>query len=234
MSALISVRDLSMRRGTFRLEVDHWEVPAGRVVGVVGPNGAGKTTLLRLLPGLDRPDQGTVRVLGRDPLADPVTVRRELGFMSDDQPLFLMRIDRLLRTLSGYYPSWDGALVERLLGLFELDPRRSVTALSRGQGARLRLLLALAFRPGIVVLDEPAAGLDIGGRRSLLKAVLEVVQDPTRSVVISSHQLSDLERITDELLVLDRGRVVECGPTDQLVGEERTLEEALMAWGAAV
>jgi len=92
--------------------------------------------------------------------------------------------------------------------------------------------VAMAFRPRVLLLDEPAAGLDLGGRRSLLASVLEVVRDPDRSVVISSHLLADVERIADRLLVLDHGQVVQEGPTDALVGDDRTLEEALEAWGA--
>jgi len=162
-----------------------------------------------------------------------VDVRSKLGFMSDDMPLFDMRIGPLLRQLSGYYPSWDPALVQGLLERFGLDVRDKVTALSRGQGTRLRLITALAFQPRVLLLDEPAAGLDLGGRRALLSSVLEVVRDPRRSVVISSHLLADVERIADRLLVLDRGRVVQEGPTDTLVGDDRTLEEALVQWGAA-
>ena len=90
----------------------------------------------------------------------------------------------------------------------------------------------MAFRPKLLVLDEPAAGLDLAGRRSLLESVLDVVRDPQRSVVFSSHALHDVERIADRLLVLNRGSVVRDGATDALVGDGRTLEEALEAWGA--
>jgi ABC-2 type transport system ATP-binding protein len=199
---------------------------------VVGPNGAGKTTLLESLAGLRPVDSGAVRVFGLDPWQRPVEVRSALGFMSDDLPVFPMRIARLLRFVSGYYPTWDPALVERLLARFELDPHDKTHQLSRGQGTRLRLVLAMAFRPRVLVLDEPAAGLDLGGRRALLDAVLEIAGDPARSVVISSHQLSDVERVADRLLVLNRGRVTHEGPTSELIGEGRTIEEALLEWEA--
>jgi ABC-2 type transport system ATP-binding protein len=200
---------------------------------VVGENGAGKTTLLRLLPGLDAPTRGSVRVLGRDPILDPRFVRCRVGFMADDMPVFDVSVAKLLRTLSGYYPTWDAALVDRLVERFELNVRSRTRALSKGEGTRLRLILALAFRPQILVLDEPATGLDLRGRRELLKSILEIVQDPRASVIVSSHQLGDVERIADELLVLHQGRVLQAGPTDAIVGEHRTLEEALLAWTAA-
>lgn len=229
---LVSAEDLVVHRGDFTVTIPRWEVRAGEVVGLVGPNGAGKTTLLETLPGLRPIDEGSLRVFGKDPWDDPVGVRLSLGFMTDDLPLFAMRIDRLLRTLSGYYETWDTELVEMLLDRFELSPARKVWELSRGEGTRIRLITAMAFRPTLLVLDEPAAGLDLDGRRSLLESVLDVVRDPQRSVVFSSHALHDVERISDRLLVLNRGQVVRDGATDALVGDGRTLEEALEAWGA--
>jgi len=232
-SDLVDVRDLTVRRGTFRLELPRWRVPPGLVLGLVGPNGAGKTTLLESLAGLRATHGGTARVFGLDPWKEQARVRSELGFMGDDMPLFAMRVGALLRMLSGYYSTWDGALVEELLDRFKLDPRMQVYELSKGQGTRLRLITAMAFRPRLLLLDEPAAGLDLGGRMALLDSVLDVVRDPTRSVIVSSHLLLDVERISDRLLVLKEGRVVREGPTNDLVGDGQTLEEALVAWGAA-
>jgi ABC-2 type transport system ATP-binding protein len=230
---LVELNGLVVRRNSFRLEVPHWTLSPGNVIGLVGPNGAGKTTLLESVAGLRRIQGGQISVFGLDPWKDPVRVRSELGFMSDDMPLFAMRVGGLLRMISGYYTSWDRELVDELLERFKLDPRKSVYQLSRGQGTRLRLITAMAFRPRVLLLDEPAAGLDLGGRRALLDSVLNVVRDPQRSVIISSHLLADVERIADRLLVLNEGRVVREGPTNELVGEQRTLEEALLSWGAA-
>jgi len=230
---LVDVQGLLVRRGSFQLEVPRLTVGPGEVVGVVGPNGAGKTTLLEALAGLRPVAGGQVHVFGLDPWDEPVKVRSELGFMSDDMTLFELRVGRLLRMLSGYYPTWDPKLAEALLELFGIDPRKRVAQLSRGQGTRLRLIAAMAFRPRLLILDEPAAGLDLAGRRSLLKSVLDTVTDQDHSVVISSHVLQDVERVADKLLVLSQGRVVCDGPTNELLGEGRTLEEALDAWGAA-
>ena len=130
-------------------------------------------------------------------------------------------------------PHVDGSPRICELVRFHLDPRDKTHQLSRGQGTRLRLVLAMAFRPRVLVLDEPAGGLDLAGRRALLDIVLEIVGDPERSVIISSHQLSDVERIADRLLVLRRGSVIREGPTAELIGEGRTIEEALLDWEAA-
>jgi ABC-2 type transport system ATP-binding protein len=230
---LVDVQGLVVCRGAFRLEVPAWRVGPGQVVGVVGPNGAGKTTLLETVAGLRPADSGSVRVFGLDPWVRPVEVRSALGFMSDDMAVFELRVDRLLRMVSGYYPSWDGELAGSLVERFAIDTRKKAGELSRGQGTRLRLVMAMAFRPRLLVLDEPAAGLDLSGRRLLLESVLEVVRDPLRSVLVSSHVLHDVERIADRLLVLGSGRVVQEGETAGLVGEDRTLEEAIEAWGAA-
>lgn len=228
---LAHVSGLEIRRGSFSLKVDDWGLQPGEVVGLVGPNGAGKTTFLERLAGLRGSRSGEVSVFGRDPWTD-ATVREELGFMSDDMPLFTLRVGPLLRMLSGYYRSWDAPLVETLLERFKVDPNDKVHRLSKGQGTRLRLITAMAFRPRVLLLDEPATGLDIMGRRTLLESVLDVVRDAGRSVVISSHGLADVERVADRLVVLEGGRVVKEGLTNHLVGDHRTLEEALLDWGA--
>ena len=230
---LIQVEGLEVKRGAFRLMIPKWRVAPGEVIGLVGPNAAGKTTLIETLAGLLPASSGRVRIFDRDPWTSPVAVRSSLGFMSDDMPLFAMRIGPMLRMISGYYPTWDPELVEDLLERFKLDPAQKVQKLSKGQGTRIRLVTAMAHRPRVLLMDEPASGLDLAGRRSLLESVLDVVRDPSRSVIVSSHMLQDVERISDRLLVLNEGRVVKEGRTDELVGEGRTLEEALLAWGAA-
>ncbi|MFH1998791.1 MAG: ABC transporter ATP-binding protein [Planctomycetota bacterium] len=230
---LIDLNKLRVRRGAFCLDILKWQVAPGQVIGLVGPNGAGKTTLLEVLSGIRPKTSGEVRVFGYDPWRSPVKVRSSLGYMSDDMPLFALSINKLLRLVSGYYPTWDENLVEDLLERFSIDPRQKVGRLSKGQGTRIRLIVAMAFRPRVLLLDEPASGLDLAGRHALLESVLDVVRDPARTVIISSHMLQDVERISDRLLVLNKGGVVQEGITGDLIGEGRTLEEALVTWGAA-
>jgi ABC-2 type transport system ATP-binding protein len=186
-----------------------------------------------LLPGLLATNGGTVRVFGLDPVADPVGVRLRLGYMTDDAPVWDLPLHRLIPRIADFYPSWDPALCDDLLRRFELPSHQKPSELSKGMGTRLRLVLAAGFRPRLLVLDEPATGLDLTGRRALLRTILDALDDPGRSVVVSSHQLDDLERVADELLVLHRGEVVRQGPTDEVVGAGRTLEEAMVAWGVA-
>jgi ABC-2 type transport system ATP-binding protein len=231
--ALVHLSDVRCKRGDFELHVPEWIVQPGQVVGLVGSNGAGKTTLLRLLAGMDPTDSGQVAVLGKDPVAQCAAVRSQCAFMSDDQAVFNVRISRLMKFLSGYYPSWDADHVLELLDRFDLDPKKRAGALSKGQGTRLRLVIAMAFRPRLLILDEPGTGLDISGRRALLQSVVEVAGSGDRSVIVSSHQLGDVERICDRLLVLNDGQVLRDGTADVLIQDGQTLEEAMMAWGAA-
>ena len=230
---LIHVDGLHIARNAFQLQVSTLTVRPGEVLGLVGPNGAGKTTLLRVLAGMTPRDAGAVRVLGRDPAVDPVGVRLQTGFVSPDVPLFDLPVRELIHVVAGYYPRWDWNVHQELMKRFDLAPNQRASELSLGQSTRLRLLLALAARPRVLLLDEPATGLDLSARRTLMELVLEYVKDEETAVLLSSHRLGDVERLCERLVVLDRGRVVQSGPTDELVGDDRTLEEALQLWGAA-
>ena len=232
-NALIQLNDVRCTRGDFELHIPQWSVEPGQVVGIVGPNGVGKTTLLRLLAGIDPTQSGSISVLGMNPVSDYIAVRSRCAFMSDDQPVFKMRISKLLRFMSGYYPSWNAEHVDELIERFELDPKAYSHALSRGQGTRLRLLIAMAFQPDLLILDEPGTGLDLAGRRELLKSVVDIAGSGQRSVIISSHQLGDVERICDRLLVLNKGQVLREGTAEELIQDGQTLEDAMFAWGAA-
>jgi ABC-2 type transport system ATP-binding protein len=173
--------------------------------------------------------EGTVRCFGLDPWADPVHARRKVGWMSDDMPIWVMSIGDLLTALAGFYPSWDPALATELCARLELDPKRMTHRLSKGEHTRIRLVITLAFRPELVLLDEPATGLDVPARRALLDLVLGVVRDGTRTVVLSPHQVDDVERVADRVILLETGRIVGDGTAAEVAGEWRSLEERLAA-----
>ena len=232
-SPLVQLRNVRRTVGKFELHIPEWTVKPGAVVGLVGPNGAGKTTLLRILAGVDPAHSGEVSVLGMNPTTDFNQVRTRCAYMTDNQPLFNVQISRLMYLLSAYYPTWDADHVEALLKRFNLDPNQRAGDLSKGQGTRLRLILAMAFHPTLLLLDEPGVGLDLSGRRSLLESVVDIAGQGQQSVIISSHHLEDVERISDRLLVLDDGRVIKEGQTDDLIEEGRSLEEFLLEVGAA-
>lgn len=231
-SPAISLRGVISRRGGFSLEVPELDLLPGTVVGLCGRNGAGKSTLLELCAGLLAPDVGQVRVCGLDPVARLREARQLIGWMSDDMPLFPLTLERHARLLARFYPRWDAELVGRLFDRFELHPGRVVGELSKGEGTRARLALSMGHRPRVLLLDEPATGLDVPSRRALVRELLEVMQDETRLVLLASHQLADLERVADRVLVLEGGRIRADGPLEQLTGGRQTLEE-LLAGGAA-
>ncbi|HKB03344.1 MAG TPA: ABC transporter ATP-binding protein [Gemmataceae bacterium] len=192
-------------------------VPRGAVFGLVGANGAGKTTLIKHLLGLLRAQAGTVRVFGRDPVADPVEVLSRIGYLAEDNDLpGWMRVDEVMRYTEAFFPGWDREYAERLRRDFELDPGVKVKHLSRGQRSRAGLVVALAYRPELLVLDEPSSGLDPIVRRDILGAVIRTVAEEGRTVLFSSHLLDEVERVSDHVALLVRGRLAYCGPLDEL------------------
>jgi ABC-2 type transport system ATP-binding protein len=229
MNDVVTIDALRVRRGAFLLDIPRLTIERGTVVGLVGRNGAGKSTLLQVLAGLAPSDAGAVRVLGLDPWRQGAEVRARAGWMSDDMPLWAMRIDDLLASLAGFYRTWDPALAAELCARLELDPKRGVGSLSKGEQTRIRLVVTLAFRPEIVLLDEPATGLDVPARRALLDLVLGVVRDGTRTVILSSHQIDDVERIADRVLLLEWGRLVADGTAAEVAAGAPNLEERLAA-----
>ena len=192
-------------------------VPRGTVFGLVGVNGAGKTTLIKHVLGLFRAQTGQVRVFGMDPVADPVGVLSRIGYLSEERDLpAWMRVDELLHYSRAFYSSWDDQYAETLRQTFELDPTKKIKQLSRGQRARTGLLVALAYRPEILVLDEPSTGLDPIVRRDILAAIIRTISEEGRTVLFSSHLLEEVERVADHLAIIDEGRIILCDGLDQI------------------
>jgi ABC-2 type transport system ATP-binding protein len=199
-------------------------VTRGTVFGLVGANGAGKTTLIKHLLGLLRAESGTVRVFGRDPVADPVGVLSQIGYLSEQNDLpGWMRVAELLRYTRAFYPGWDDAYAEKLRGDFDLDPAARVKTLSKGQKARAGLIIALAYRPPLLVLDEPSSGLDPIVRRDILEAIIRTVADEGRTVLFSSHLLQEVERVADQVAMIQQGKVVFHSGLDDLKETHRCL-----------
>jgi ABC-2 type transport system ATP-binding protein len=222
---IIQLQHLSRRFGdTLALDDVSLVVPRGTVFGLVGVNGSGKTTLIKHVLGLLRAQTGSVRVFGVDPVADPVAVLARLGCLAEDNDLPpWMRIDELLWYTRSFYPAWSDDYAEELRRSFDLDPAARVSNLSRGQKARLGLLLALAYRPELLVLDEPSSGLDPLVRRDILRAILRTIADEGRTVLFSSHLLDEVERVADHVALLHQGRLVFCAPLDEVQQSHRRL-----------
>jgi ABC-2 type transport system ATP-binding protein len=224
-AAVISVTGLSRRFGSkFALNDVSLFVPRGCVFGLVGENGAGKTTLIKHLLGLLRAQTGTVRLFERDPIQDTVEVLSRVGYLSENRDLpAWMRVDELLRYTRGFYQSWDDGYAEQLLKQFALDRTARVRTLSQGQSAKLGLLLALAYRPEMLLLDEPSSGLDPLVRHDILEAIIRSVAEEGRTVLFSSHLLDEVERVSDHLAMIHQGRILFSGPLDQVKQAHRRL-----------
>jgi ABC-2 type transport system ATP-binding protein len=229
MSAAISLNNVRLRRGSFELAIDSLELPAGAIVGLVGNNGSGKSTLIDTIAGFLAPDRGQTSVLGLDPLRQAVEVRKQVGWMCDDMAILPVTLGKHLDLLAPFYPSWDRALVDRLLERFGLDPAKRLPKLSKGEATRARLVMTFAFRPRVLLLDEPTTGLDVPSRRKLIGELMDIVREPERTVVISSHQLDDVERISDRIVLLENGRIRGDGTPSEVIATWGTLEERMAA-----
>jgi ABC-2 type transport system ATP-binding protein len=183
--------------------------PRGGVYGLVGANGAGKTTLVKHVLGLLKAESGSVRVFGLDPVADPVGVLSRIGYLSEENDLpEWMTVNELMRYSRAFYPKWDDAYADELRRMFALEPGAKIKTLSKGQKVRAGLIAALAYRPELLVLDEPSSGLDPIVRRDILGAVLRTIADDGRTVLFSSHLLNEVEEVADHVTMMAHGRIL--------------------------
>jgi ABC-2 type transport system ATP-binding protein len=223
-TAAIEARGLGKRYGRrWALAGCTLTVPAGHVAGLVGPNGAGKTTLISLATGMLIPTAGTVEVLGGAPTGGPGQLAR-VGYVSQDTPVYAgLSVADHLRLGAHLNPRWDAGLARRRIGQLGLDLKQKAGKLSGGQRAQLALTLALAKRPELLILDEPIASLDPVARREFLQVLMNAVAEQELSVVMSSHQIADLERVCDYLIVLIASRVQITGEVDSLLATHHLL-----------
>lgn len=192
-------------------------VERGKTFAFLGRNAAGKTTTIRMLLGLTNRDDGAIRVLGLDPQRDPLELRRRVGYLAEDQTMWgWMRVEEIVRFVAPFYPTWDHDLALRYVREFELPPRTRIKHLSKGQNVRLGLVLALAHRPELVILDDPALGLDPIMRKQFNRDLITHLQGEGRTVFYSSHLLYEVEPVADEVAILDEGRVIRQAETEVL------------------
>jgi ABC-2 type transport system ATP-binding protein len=210
MSHTVEIRDLCYRAGKhFEIRDLALNVPTGSMYGFLGPNGAGKTTTIRLMLGLLRPRSGRITVLGGDMPRESPRVLSRTGYVPEQPHLYpSLTVDEALRYHAAFYPTWDWKWADELLGGFHLDRASLLGRISKGEMGKLEVLLALAQRPELLVLDEPTDGLDPVVRRDVLTALLEYVSQQNATVFISSHLVHELERICDWVGVMDRGHLV--------------------------
>jgi ABC-2 type transport system ATP-binding protein len=190
-------------------------VPRGSVFAFLGRNGSGKTTTIRMLLGLLPPTRGSSTVLGHDSQRLPPEVRARIGYMSESHTLYnWMTVRQCGEYQSRFYPRWNERIFQSVIGHFRLDPRTKAGQLSRGERAGLSLAITLAPEPELLVLDDPALGLDPVARRSLLESMIYVTRGSGRTIFFSSHLLEDVERVADHMAILDGSVLRACCPVE--------------------
>ena len=194
----------------FSLDNIHLKLPEGQIMGLIGPNGAGKSTTIRILLGLVHQDSGEVRVLGRRMPAEQVAAKWDIGFASEDMRLYeSMTMGWHIGFIRRIYPNWDSAYAQLLLKRFGLRAEQKIKGLSHGQRLKAALLLVLARKPKLLVLDEPTTGLDPVARHEILRELTAVMAEDGRSILFSSHNTHDVEQISDQITFIDRGRIID-------------------------
>ena len=209
MDAVIKINNLSHSYGKkIALHDVSFDIPKGRVFGLVGENGAGKTTLIQHMLGSLSPDSGSITLFGTEPTKDPAHVLERIGYLSEDRDLPLwMRVSELMNYTRAFYPNWDESYAQKLLQQFRLSPSAKIRTLSRGEKARAGLLMALAHKPELLLLDEPSSGLDAVSRSEILGVVVRSVTEEGRTVVFSSHLLDEVERVVDDVAMIRNGKL---------------------------
>ena len=221
----IEIRGLVKHYPAFTLGPVDLTVPRGAIYGLIGPNGAGKTTAIDMIFGLGRNDAGTIRVLGLDHRADEVALKQRAAYVGPDLNFQVWgRVGKAIRFVRGFYPGWDDAYCAELMRVFHLEPNDQIVTLSFGAKTKLSLLLALSRRPDILILDEPTTGLDAVSKQQVFGELLKAVEEGERSVLISSHGLSDMERFADHIGMIKHGKLLLEGRTDEIVDRFRFVE----------
>lgn len=207
---IIEIKNLVREFGNKRaLDNVSLTIQPGTVMGLVGENGAGKTTLIKHVLGLLKAQQGTVSVFGMDPVANPEAVLSRIGYLSEEGDLpTWMKVHELMRYSAAFYPTWDDQYGMKLLDEFKLDPGAKLSKMSKGQRSRAGLLVAMAYRPQLLVLDEPSSGLDPIVRKDILGAIIRTIADDGRTVLFSSHLLSEVERVADQISMVKNGKIL--------------------------
>jgi ABC-2 type transport system ATP-binding protein len=221
----IEIRGLRKAYPQFTLGPLDMSVPKGAIYGFVGPNGAGKTTTIDLIFGMGDKDAGRITVLGLDHLKDEAAMKARVGYVSPDLDFRPWgRVGNAINFVKGFYPSWDEGYCGQLLSSLGVGRHERISALSFGARIKLALVLALSWRPMVLVLDEPTVGLDAIARQEVFGELLKAVRDEQRTVFISSHAIADLERFADHAGMIKNGRLVFEGAIAELLERYRIVD----------
>jgi ABC-2 type transport system ATP-binding protein len=207
-----------------------FRVPKGSVFAFIGRNGAGKTTTIRMILGLLEPTRGSCRILGHESAGLPPAVRARIGYMAEGHPVYgWMRVAQYGRFQSGFYTHWNQDIFAAVIDHFSIDARTRAGHLSHGQRAGLHLAMTLAIEPELLMLDDPATGLDPAARRSLLEAMIYFTRSRERTIFFSTHLLDDVERVADQVAVMDYSVLRACCSVETFRDRVRRLAVRLAA-----
>jgi ABC-2 type transport system ATP-binding protein len=205
----IEMNNVSKKYPLFQLSNINLKLETGNIMGFIGPNGAGKSTTIRILMGLVQQDQGTVKVLGKKMPDQQVSAKWDIGYASEDMRLYSKAtIAWHMDYMNSIYSSWDSGYAKTLLKRFDLLGNHQVKGLSHGQRVKAALLLMLARRPKLLILDEPTTGLDPVARHEILNELMDVLLEGDRSILFSSHNTQDIEQLSDQITFVDKGRII--------------------------
>lgn len=218
MQSVVKVKNLSRNFKTKKaLDDVSITLESGKVYGLMGENGAGKSTLIKHIIGALQPQSGTVKVFGKSPAQSPMEVLSEIGYLSEDRDLPMwMRGQELLNYTAAFFHNWDMDYARKLMSKFHIDPQIKIKNMSRGEKARIGLITALSHRPKLLVLDEPSSGLDVSVRYDILSEVVRSVADSGRTILFSSHLLDEVERVTDDVIMIHQGEKIIDGHVDAI------------------
>ena len=207
----------AFKRGKDVLRGLSFSVGSGEVVGLLGRNGAGKTTLMRIAMGILEAQKGRVRLFGLDPRTDPIRVKRRVGYVAEDQilPEFL-KVEDVVGLHRGLFPTWDGKMEREIAERFKINPKARIRTLSKGEARQVALLCAVSHKPELLLLDEPAGGLDPMARREFLETSIHLLNETGTTILFSSHYMTDVERLADRIVMIHDGRVLIDNAMDEL------------------
>ncbi len=191
-------------------------IPRGRIHAIVGANGAGKSSLFRVLLGVQSPNAGRATILGHDCTALTEHERARIGFVNEEHSLpAWLRVGELVAMQRRLYPKWDERRYRNIVDHFHVLPEQRIAAISRGERAGVNLAMALAQNPELLILDEPTLGLDVVAKRAFLEAVLSSIDEGGATIIYCSHQMDEIERLADNLIILERGELKHMSPPDE-------------------
>lgn len=192
-------------------------IPEGSIYGFIGRNGAGKSTTLNTLMGLLKPWSGRVEILGEDPWGLPVSTKRRIAYVPEVSFHFQwLNVMESLAYIAQFYPEWKQALAEEMLNALDISPDKKITELSLGQTRSVSIIAAICCNPDLLILDEPSGNLDVIARRLFQNYIIDFMRQDNKTVLISSHVLTDLERIIDNIGIIRNGRMIVEGELDSL------------------